>query len=67
MTPRRISVRFDKPMDFPPDTKISELVERAFRDGIAYAEIAEISGVNFAWEQSRVRRDLFALLRKAEQ
>jgi hypothetical protein len=38
-----------------------ELVERAFRDGVAYATICEVVDVDLAWETSAVRSVLTAL------
>jgi hypothetical protein len=38
-----------------------ELVERAFRDGVAYATICEVVDVDLAWETSAVRTTLTAI------
>ena len=37
---------------------LERLVERAFRDGIAYAGNVVVTDVDLAWEQSRVRAEL---------
>lgn len=48
--------------------KAEALVERAFRDGIAYASNVNVTDVDLAWEQSQVRAALNANARaeKAE-
>lgn len=52
-------------MKLTAEEKLKKLVERAYRDGLAYASNITVVDPDDAWRTSRVRSDMSRVIRRA--